>query len=91
VHLLRLGQQEAAARVDLRPLDHLAALILLAEQRRVDDVCAVARHDSRDRRGAGDGVLRILLCAPVPCLVKKENRQPKGGMGGRHAATTQGF
>ena len=22
---------------------------------------------------------------------KKENRQPKGGMGGRHAATTQGF
>lgn len=52
MHLLRLGQQEAAARVDLRPLDHLAALILLAEQRRVDDVCAVARHDSRDRRGS---------------------------------------
>ena len=22
---------------------------------------------------------------------KKENGQPKGGMGGRHAATTQGF
>ena len=22
---------------------------------------------------------------------KKENRQPKGGMGGGHAATTQGF
>ena len=22
---------------------------------------------------------------------KKENRQPKGGMGGRYAATTQGF
>ena len=22
---------------------------------------------------------------------KKENRQPKGGMGGRHAVTTQGF
>ena len=22
---------------------------------------------------------------------KKENTQPKGGMGGRHAATTQGF
>ena len=22
---------------------------------------------------------------------KKENRHPKGGMGGRHAATTQGF
>ena len=22
---------------------------------------------------------------------KKENRQPKGGMGGRHTATTQGF
>jgi len=33
--------------------------------------------------------------APVRALVvperKKENGQPKGGMGGRHAATTQGF
>ena len=29
--------------------------------------------------------------APVSKERKKENRQPKGGMGGRHAATTQGF
>ena len=32
--------------------------------------------------------------APLSCQRaerKKENRQPKGGMGGRHAATTQGF
>ena len=26
-----------------------------------------------------------------PSKRKKENGQPKGGMGGRHAATTQGF
>ena len=30
--------------------------------------------------------LSVLVCAR-----KKENRQPKGGMGGRHVATTQGF
>ena len=28
---------------------------------------------------------------PDPKERKKENTQPKGGMGGRHAATTQGF
>ena len=40
-----------------------------------------------------------ICCRKVSFLVqilakkerKKENRQPKGGMGGRHAATTQGF
>ena len=46
---------------------------------------------------------RFFLCrSALPCLVlqrhcclarkrKKENRQPKGGMGGRYTATTQGF
>ena len=39
--------------------------------------------------------LSIVLGSPPPSAGfkerKKENRQPKGGMGGRHAATTQGF
>jgi len=35
-------------------------------------------------------VLVPVRASPVP-KEKKENRQPKGGMGGRHAATTQGF
>ena len=35
---------------------------------------------------------RILAATFMPHVErKKENRQPKGGMGGRHAATTQGF
>ena len=32
----------------------------------------------------------FLVFSPV-IEKKKENTQPKGGMGGRHAATTQGF
>ena len=53
----------------------------------------------------GVPVLVPVRASPVPSVVrgsfvvrfffellrKKENRQPKGGMGGRHAATTQGF
>jgi len=38
--------------------------------------------------GGGD-VNEILSRAQ--CKKKKENGQPMGGMGGRHAATTQGF
>jgi len=30
-------------------------------------------------------------CARLSKERKKENRQPKGGMGERHAATTKGF
>ena len=37
VHLLQLSQHEAAARVDLRPLHHLAALVLLEKHRGVDN------------------------------------------------------
>ena len=37
-------------------------------------------HPSRARSGEGEKKER-----------KKENRHPKGGMGGRHAATTQRF
>ena len=35
--------------------------------------------------------LQVILESQVKKERKKENRQPKGGMGGRHAATTQGF
>ncbi len=45
------------------------------------------------KRCAGDSTSTRQF-APVSSLCaerKKENRQPKGGMGGRHAATTQGF
>ena len=33
----------------------------------------------------------VLVCCEMAKERKKEPRQPKGGMGGRHAATTQGF
>ena len=34
---------------------------------------------------------RVCGMSVGPRKRKKENRQPEGGMGGRHAATTQGF
>ena len=43
---------------------------------RVDRICACAQN---------------LRSPPHISCLKKENGQPKGGMGGRHAATTQGF
>ena len=53
----------------------------------------VAAQDSSYLGGSsGVPVLVPVRASPVPSVVKKkENRQPKGGMGGRHAATTQGF
>ena len=43
-----------------------------------------------DTRGAGRSCGAMAVNSHRPER-KKEKRQPKGGMGGRHAATTQGF
>jgi len=47
----------------------------------------------RHGEGLGSSVISFLpVLVPVRASKrKKENGQPKGGMGGRHAATTQGF
>ena len=41
---------------------------------------------------AGEAVTAMIVAADAGDKErKKENRQPKGGMGGRYTATTQGF
>ena len=45
----------------------------------------------RDRQGTGDGFLRSRRPHERKKERNKTDKQAKGGMGGRHAATTQGF
>ena len=47
------------------------------------------KEGSLQREESGAPKFTIVFLAQ--CKRKKENREPKGGMGGRHAATTQGF
>ena len=64
----------------------------------VDDAVDVACHGSSEDqsvvaaiRGEARGTVSSASAEPPKKERKKENGQPKGGMGGRHAATTQGF
>ena len=85
--------------------EKLAVLIALAQSSSAVPFCACASPRTPPSRAGRPLSLPLFLCvfsfygvpvlvpvraSPVPS-VKKENRQPKGGMGGRHAATTQGF
>ena len=53
------------------------------------ETCAEFNFEKNEEE-AREGRPVDFLSFPCPER-KKENRQPKGGMGGRHAATTQGF
>ena len=49
------------------------------------------KENKQSKRGIGEED-RVHTCTSrilEAAVLKKENRQPKGGMGGRHAATTQ--
>ena len=57
----------------------------------VRPVCVLALEGLE---GEGEGAVCLCMHACMHvcvCKRKKENTQPKGGMGERHAATTQGF
>ena len=55
--------------------------------------CEEQRRKKSVGSGRQRGAVRRILFRFLPCLKerKKENCHSKGGMGGRHAATTQGF
>ena len=52
---------------------------------------AAVAGDAENIKKQARKIKRPLVLGPLGKERKKENTQPKGGMGERHAATTQGF